>query len=77
MAMLWTTRYIEAFGGDGDDVTIFGESAGGNSVINHLAQKDSFNLYTKAIIESGAYSLGTVVLYFIYPCPKTPLYLYT
>ena len=31
----------------------------------------------KAIIESGAYSLGTVVLYFIYPCPKTPLYLYT
>ena len=28
MAMLWTKRYIEAFGGDGDDITIFGASVG-------------------------------------------------
>jgi para-nitrobenzyl esterase len=58
LAMAWTKRYIGAFGGDGDDITIFGESAGGNSVINHLAQPASFGLYTKAIVESGAYSLG-------------------
>ena len=40
-AMAWVKAHIAAFGGNGDDVTIFGESAGGNSVINHLAQKAS------------------------------------
>jgi|EP01043_Picozoa_sp_COSAG02_P044345 carboxylesterase type B len=36
-----------------------GESAGGNSVMNHLAQPDSFpGLYNKAIIESGVYNAG-------------------
>ena len=57
-AIAWTKAHIGAFGGDGDDITIFGESAGGNSVINHLAQPASFGLYTKAIIESGAYDFG-------------------
>eukprot|EP00463_Aulacantha_scolymantha_P004346 TRINITY_DN544_c0_g1_i1.p1 TRINITY_DN544_c0_g1~~TRINITY_DN544_c0_g1_i1.p1 ORF type:complete len:439 (-),score=76.21 TRINITY_DN544_c0_g1_i1:415-1668(-) len=58
LAMSWVRDHIGAFGGDGADITIFGESAGGNSVINHLAQKQSFPLYTKAIVESGAYSKG-------------------
>ena len=58
MAIAWTKAHIAAFGGDGEDITIFGESAGGNSVINHLAQPASFGLYTKAIVESGAYNLG-------------------
>ena len=39
-------------------VAVFGESAGGNSVINHLAQPASFGLYEKAIVESGAYNTG-------------------
>ena len=56
--MAWVKAHIAAFGGNGDDVTIFGESAGGNSVINHLAQKASFPYYKKAIVESGAYSTG-------------------
>ncbi len=58
LAMMWVQQNIDAFGGDPDQVTIFGESAGGNSVINHLAQPASFPLYTKAIIESGAYDTG-------------------
>ena len=58
MAMAWTKEHIGAFGGDGNDITIFGESAGGNSVMNHLAHKNSFPFYTKAIVESGAYSTG-------------------
>ena len=33
-------------------------AAGGNSVINHLAQPASFKLYSKAIVESGAYDQG-------------------
>jgi len=55
LAMAWVRDHIAGFGGDGRDVTIFGESAGGNSVIDHLTQKDSFSLYTKATVESGAY----------------------
>ena len=58
LAMIWAQQNIAAFGGDPDHVTIFGESAGGNSVINHLAQPASFPLYTKAIVESGAYDTG-------------------
>ena len=58
LAMTWTREHIAAFGGNPEDVTIFGESAGGNSVINHLAQEASFGLYTKAVVESGAYNLG-------------------
>lgn len=61
-AMTWVKQNIAAFGGNGDDITIFGESAGGNSVMNHLAQPASFPLYQKAIIESGTYSLGATTL---------------
>merc|ERR1711920_482246 len=61
LAMKWVRDHIESFGGDGRDVTIFGESAGGSSMLNHLTQKDSFSLYTKVIIESGTYQ-GTVSL---------------
>ena len=59
--MAWVKEHIGAFGGDGDDITIFGESAGGNAVINHLAQPASFPLYKKAIIESGAYDLSQIM----------------
>jgi carboxylesterase type B len=60
--MKWVTEHIAAFGGNGADITIFGESAGGNSVMNHLAQPESFQYYTKAIIESGAYNTGAISL---------------
>lgn len=55
LAMEWVNKHIKAFGGDPSRVTIFGESAGGSSVINHLAQKSSYPFYGKAIIESGTY----------------------
>lgn len=58
LALKWVRDNILAFGGRGDDVTIFGESAGGNSVLHHLVQPASFGLYTKAIIESGTYDAG-------------------
>lgn len=58
IAMVWTRDHIGAFGGNGADVTIFGESAGGNSVINHLSAPASFSLYKRAIVESGTYTYG-------------------
>jgi para-nitrobenzyl esterase len=37
-------------------VTIFGESAGGQSVLEHLVSTDSAGLFSAAIVESGAYA---------------------
>mmetsp|Transcript_3084 Transcript_3084/g.8279 ORF Transcript_3084/g.8279 Transcript_3084/m.8279 type:complete len:663 (+) Transcript_3084:84-2072(+) len=54
MAMQWVKENIGAFGGDGDDITLFGQSAGAMSVLNHLTQPLSYPLYTKAIVESGS-----------------------
>jgi para-nitrobenzyl esterase len=58
LALQWVKQHIGAFGGDSNSVTIFGESAGGNSVINHLAQPASFGLYQRAIVQSGTYNEG-------------------
>ena len=57
-AMAWVQAHIADFGGDPRHVTIFGESAGGNSVLNHLAQPASYTLYKHAVIESGVYDTG-------------------
>ena len=58
LAMTWVRDHIAAFGGDGSAVTIFGESAGGNSMLAHLAMPASFDLYKGAISESGTYDVG-------------------
>jgi len=58
LALTWVRDHISAFGGHGGDVAIFGESAGGNSVLHHLVQPASFGLYSKAIMESGTYDAG-------------------
>jgi para-nitrobenzyl esterase len=55
LAMQWVRDHIAPFGGNGNDITIFGQSAGGNSVLNHLVQTDSAGLFTRAIIQSGTY----------------------
>jgi para-nitrobenzyl esterase len=56
-ALRWVRRNIAAFGGDPNNVTIFGESAGGASVHVHLASPRSQGLFQRAIAESGAYTL--------------------
>jgi para-nitrobenzyl esterase len=53
-ALKWVRRNIEAFGGDPERVTIFGESAGGESVHANLASPTAAGLFQRAISESGS-----------------------
>lgn len=56
-ALQWVHDHIAAFGGDPNTVTIQGESAGASTVTLHLTTPDSFPLFQRAIIESGAFNM--------------------
>lgn len=49
----WVKRNIAALGGDPDNVTIFGQSAGAMSVMNICTSPKAKGLFNKAIIQSG------------------------
>jgi para-nitrobenzyl esterase len=55
LALKWVQRNIRAFGGDPDNVTLFGESAGGASVIAQMASPSARGLFHRAISQSGGY----------------------
>ncbi len=58
-ALRWVKEHIGAFGGDPDNVTVMGESAGSMSVACLLAMPSAEGLFDKAILESG---VGTVTV---------------
>jgi para-nitrobenzyl esterase len=53
LALTWVKHNIAKFGGDPDNVTIFGESAGSADVCYHVASPGSRGLFHRAISESG------------------------
>ncbi|XP_068084708.1 juvenile hormone esterase isoform X2 [Anabrus simplex] len=53
-ALRWVQKNISKFGGDPNNVTIFGESAGGGSVHFHMLSPMSKGLFSRAIAQSGS-----------------------
>ncbi len=52
-ALAWVRENVAAFGGDPDNVTVFGESAGGQNVYMMLLAPQARGLFQRAIVESG------------------------
>src|SRR5580704_13214298 len=57
-ALRWVQRNIARFGGDPDNVTIAGQSAGGLSVLAQLVSPGARGLFQRAIVESGTFALN-------------------
>ena len=55
-ATRWVKRNIAAFGGDPENITIGGQSAGGMSVCAQMTHKGNEGLFQRAIVESGTFA---------------------
>lgn len=67
-AIKWVKRNIEYFGGDLENITLFGQSAGGDSIICLLAIDEIKNFFKRVIIQSapiGIRDFETCSEYFI------------
>ena len=53
LALEWVNKNIESFGGNPNNITIFGESAGGHNVFSLLVAPQAKGLFHKAISQSG------------------------
>lgn len=50
----WVKANINQFGGDANNITIFGESGGGAKVLTLMSMPNAKGLFHKAIVQSGA-----------------------
>lgn len=63
LAFEWVRDHVAAFGGDPNNVTLFGESAGGMSATALMAMPSAKGLFHKAIAQSGAGSTAREAAY--------------
>ncbi|WP_081873408.1 carboxylesterase family protein [Sphingobium chlorophenolicum] len=56
-ALHWVRNNIAAFGGDADNVTVFGQSAGAHAIAMMLASEDADGLFRRAILQSAPFGL--------------------
>ena len=61
-SLRWVKRNIAKFGGNPDNVTIFGQSAGGAGVYTQLTSPSAKGLFHKAIVQSGGFMYITTPL---------------
>ena len=54
MALQWLQRNAEAFGGDPDNITVFGQSGGGAKVLSLMTSPYAKGTFSKGIVQSGA-----------------------
>ena len=57
-ALRWIKKNITAFGGDPDNVTVFGQSAGGNAIVHMMSLPETEGLFHNAILESPSIGRG-------------------
>jgi len=57
-SLQWVKQNIAKFGGDPDNVTIFGQSGGGGKVVTLMNAPSAKGLFQKAIVQSGSYITG-------------------
>lgn len=55
MALKWVYDNIENFGGNKENITIGGQSAGAGSVLNHIQNEESCKYFKRAVVESGLF----------------------
>ncbi|XP_067124812.1 cholinesterase-like [Centruroides vittatus] len=53
-ALQWIYNNIECFGGDRNDITLFGESTGSVSITDHMISPLSRGLFRRSILQSGS-----------------------
>ncbi|MEL7480616.1 MAG: carboxylesterase family protein, partial [Pseudomonadota bacterium] len=59
-ALDWISENINVFGGDADNITIFGESAGGHNVATLITSQRAAGKFERAIIQSGSFQSVTL-----------------